>query len=560
MEVQIAPGSPTPDRSLEQKRSHELAGTIPIPPDLEAVKNEYIDKSDAENGHLTGLKLMLVLASVTLVVFLMLLDMSIIVTAIPRITSQFHSLPDVGWYGSVYQLASASLQPLTGKVYTYFSSKWTFLAFFAAFELGSLLCGVATSSKMLIVGRAVAGIGSSGLQNGALVILATVAPLSKRAALMGFMMGFSQLGLVVGPLVGGALTEYTTWRWCFYINLPVGGLVAVALIIVRIPDQIVKIKSNSISHTILKEMDLVGFALFAPAAIQFLLALQYGGNQYSWNSPTVIGLFCGAGGTFAVFLAWEYYKGKDAMIPFHMVRQRAVWSSCLVMLVLMSMTMCASYYLPIYFQAVRGVSPMTSGVYLLPSILSQMAFAVGSGILVGKLGYYLPAILFSGVVTAIGNGLLSMLSPTTSTGRWIGYQIVVGSGRGSGMQMPILAVQRTVTPPQISIATSLVMFCGTLGGAVFLTLASTIFGNSLKSELPNYAPSVNATAVIAAGATGFRDVVTESQLPGVLKAYGISVDRVFYLTAGAGVACFCFAWGTGWKDLREKNNSTETKV
>ncbi|KAK9349974.1 putative MFS general substrate transporter [Lipomyces doorenjongii] len=548
MEVQIAPGSPTPDRSLEPKRSHEPAGTIPIPPDLEAVKNEDIDESDADDGHLTGLKLMLVLASVTLVVFLMLLDMSIIVTAIPRITSQFHSLPDVGWYGSAYQLASASLQPLTGKVYTYFSSKWTFLAFFAVFELGSLLCGVATSSKMLIVGRAVAGIGSSGLQNGALVILATIAPLSKRAV--------SQLGLVVGPLVGGALTEYTTWRWCFYINLPVGGLVAAALIIVRIPDQIVKINSNSISHTILKKLDLGGFALFAPAAIQFLLALQYGGNQYSWNSATVIGLFCGAGGTFTVFLAWEYYKAKDAMIPFHMVRQRecgpAAW--------LCYMTMCASYYLPIYFQAVRGVSPLTSGVYLLPSILSQMLFAVGSGILVGKLGYYLPASLFSGVVTAIGNGLLSILSPTTSTGRWIGYQIVVGSGRGSGMQMPILAVQRTVTPAQISIATSLVMFCSTLGGAVFLTLANTIFDNSLKSELPNYAPSVNATEVIAAGATGFRDVVTKSQLPGVLKAYGISVDRVFYLTAGAGFACFCFAWGMGWKDLRKKNNNTETKV
>ncbi|KAK9482894.1 major facilitator superfamily domain-containing protein [Lipomyces starkeyi] len=467
----------------------------------EAVKNEDIDKSDAEDGHITGLKQMLVLASVTLVVFLMLLDMSIIVTAIPSITSQFHSLPDVGWYGSAYQLASASLQPLTGKVYTYFSSKWTFLAFFAVFELGSLLCGVATSSKMLIVGRAVAGIGSSGLQNGALVILAKLPLLhyQKEQVLLMIDLSVSQLGLVVGPLVGGALTEYTTWRWCFYINLPVGGLISAALIIVRIPDQIVKINSKSISHTILKDMDLVGFALFAPAAIQFLLALQYGGSQYSWNSATVIGLFCGAGGTFAFFLAWEYYKGKDAMIPFYMVRQRAVWSSCLVMLVLMSMTMCASYYLPIYFQAVRGVSPLTSGVYLLPSILSQMLFAVGSGILVGKLGYYLPASIFSGVFAAIGNGLLSMLSPTTSTGRWIGYQIVVGSGRGSGMQMPILAVQRTVTPAQISIATSLVMFCGTLGGAVFLTLANTIFDNSLKSELPNYAPSVNVTAVITAG-------------------------------------------------------------
>lgn len=121
--------------------------------------------------------------------------------------------------------------------------------------------------------------------------------------------------------------------------------------------------------------------LFAPAAIQFLLALQYGGNQYSWNSATVIGLFCGAGGTFIVFLAWEHRQGEAAMIPFSMVGKRTVWSSCLVMLLLMSMTFCASYYLPIYFQAVKGVSPLMSGVYLLPSILSQLLSAVISGVL-----------------------------------------------------------------------------------------------------------------------------------------------------------------------------------
>jgi MFS family permease len=223
----------------------------------------------------------------------------------------------------------------------------------------------------------------------------------------------SQLGLVLGPLIGGALTEYTTWRWCksavsfvvctiscllsylpylislalttillgFYINLPVGGMVAILLVFTHVPDQTIKPKGRSVLRTIQENLDLTGFVLFAPAAIQFLLALQYGGNQYAWNSVTVIGLFCGAGGTFIVFLAWEYHKGDAAMIPFSMVGKRAVWSSCLVMLFLMSMMFCASYYLPIYFQAVKGVSPMTSGVYLLPSILSQLLMAVVSGAL-----------------------------------------------------------------------------------------------------------------------------------------------------------------------------------
>jgi Fungal trichothecene efflux pump (TRI12) len=165
----------------------------------------------------------------------------------------------------------------------------------------------------------------------------------------------------------------------FYINLPIGGLVAALLVFIQVPDQIIKPEGRF--RTVLKKLDLIGFALFAPAAIQFLLALQYGGNKYSWNSATVIGLFCGAGCTFMVFLAWEYREGDAAMIPFSMVREKAVWSSCLVMLFLMAMTFCASYYLPIYFQAVKGVSPMLSGVYLLPSILSQLLFAVVSEVL-----------------------------------------------------------------------------------------------------------------------------------------------------------------------------------
>jgi hypothetical protein len=152
-------------------------------------------------------------------------------------------------------------------------------------------------------------------------------------------------------------------------------------VFIHIPDQVIKCEGGSVLRALIENLDLIGFALFAPAAIQFLLALQYGGNQYAWNSATIIGLLCGAGGTFIVFLMWEYRKGDAAMIPFPMVSKRAVWSSCFVMLFLMGMTFCASYYLPIYFQAVRGVSPMRSGVYLLPSILSQLLFAVISGIL-----------------------------------------------------------------------------------------------------------------------------------------------------------------------------------
>lgn len=164
----------------------------------------------------------------------------------------------------------------------------------------------------------------------------------------------------------------------FYINLPIGALVAILLVFINIPDTI-KPRELSVLQTITTKLDLIGFVLFAPAAIQFFLALDYGGNQYAWNSATVIGLFCGAGGTFIVFLVWEYFKGDEAMIPFSMVRIKAVWSACLVQLFFFGMLQLASYYLPIYFQAVKGATPMLSGVYLLPSIISMLLGAVGSG-------------------------------------------------------------------------------------------------------------------------------------------------------------------------------------
>jgi hypothetical protein len=172
-----------------------------------------------ETEYIEGVQLFLVLLSVTLACFVMLLDTSIISTAIPRITDQFQSLQDVGWYGSAYQLASAVLQPLTGKIYTNFVIKWSFLAFFFIFELGSVICGAANSSTMLIVGRAVAGIGAAGLMNGGATIVTAAVPVHRRALLVGIIIGVAQMGVVCGPLVGGALTEYSTWRWCFYINV-----------------------------------------------------------------------------------------------------------------------------------------------------------------------------------------------------------------------------------------------------------------------------------------------------------------------------------------------------
>jgi EmrB/QacA subfamily drug resistance transporter len=502
----------------------------------------------------TGIALLAIMVGITLTNFLVLLDTAILATAVPRITTDFHSTDNIGWYGAAYQLTSAVLQPLTGKLYANLNTKWTFIGFFVVFELGSLLCGVAVSSTMLVVGRAVAGIGTAGVQNGAYTIVANCVPMHRRPALIGIAQGVAQFGLVIGPLVGGALTDSSaTWRWCFYLNLPCGAVVGALLFFVRIPEPVAKPKPLEVLKDLHNKVDLPGFVLFAPACIMLLLAAQWGGNTYDWNSATIIGLFVGSGILALIWSGWNWYKKDAAMIPLSVVRRRHVWTGCVTYGLLMSTMFCTAYYLPEYFQAVRGASATLSGVYMLPSIVAQLLGAVISGRLVGKLGYYLPFSLFSAVLMSVGYGLITTFSPHTSTGKWIGYQILFGFGRGCGLQMPIVAVQNTLPPRMIPSAIALVVFASTFSGALFLSFADTIFTNSLASQIHKNLPSTNAEAIIDAGVTGSRAIVSATDLPALLISYNESIIRIFYMCTAMAVVCFFTSWGLGWKDIRRKS-------
>lgn len=373
---------------------------------------------------------------------------------------------------------------------------------------------------------------------------------------MGIMMSIAQLGLVLGPLIGGALTQYTTWRWCFYINLPIGGVTAALLLFITVPDRTVKDHDMSWVSIVREKLDLLGFAIFAPAAIQFFLALEWGGTSYPWDSATVIGLFCGAAGTMCLFLGWEYRKGDAAMIPFSMMRNRVVWSSCLVQCFFYGGMLTMSYYLPIYFQAVKGVSPTLSGVYLLPSILSQMALATLSGYFVGKIGYYIPWSVAGAILTSVGYGLLSSFTPSSSTGSWIGYQIIIGVGRGCMLQMPLVAVQNNIRPSKLSVAMAVLIFCQTFGGSLFLAVSQTAFTNSLGKALHTFAPSIDVNTLLVAGASAIREVVPRQSLHGVLLAYNQALNNVFYIAAGTAVVTFVFCWGLGWKNVKKVKKAT----
>ncbi|KAK6223953.1 hypothetical protein LQW54_000099 [Pestalotiopsis sp. IQ-011] len=514
-------------------------------------------KQDDDTKYISGFRLAAVIGSITMVVFILLLDVSIIATAIPKITSDFHSLDDVGWYAAAYQLASATLQPLTGKFYTHFSTKWVFVFFLFLFEIGSFICGVSTSSIMFIIGRVVAGLGGSGLINGALTMVSGAVPVERRAFHTSLMMGIGQLGLISGPLLGGVFTQYTTWRWCFYINLPAGAIAACILVALDIPDLTKKEKFGlALIRKVIPQLDLLGFALLAPTSVMFLLALQLGGNEYEWGSACIVGLFFGSGVLAIIFVIRESRVGDKAMIPAKIITQRIAISSAVQGMFLFGTVTVASYYFPIYFQAVKGAGPALSGVYLLPSIFSQLALVVSSGWLVSKLGYYLPWPIASGVLSSIGNGLVSTFSPTTETAKWVGYQILLGAGRGAGMQMAMIAIQTGLPGYHIPVAIAFQVFCQNMLGSILLVVASTIFNQSLATELPKHAPSVTPEAASSAGgsAEAVRGLLPEGspELEGLLLSFSNSVDHVFIMLAVCSIASFVAAFFMGWTDTRKK--------
>ncbi|OHF04572.1 efflux pump [Colletotrichum orchidophilum] len=550
-DTSVSIGAPEKRDHVDEIPPKDLSNTQEVVEDVE--KQEYI----------SGVQLWLVLASVTLVAFVMLLDMSII--AIPQITNDFHSLGDVGWYGSAFLLAkcvTCALQPLAGRLYTLTSYKYTFLAFLFVFEVGSAVCGSAQSSKALIVGRAVAGIGGSGIMNGALTIVSASSPIHKQPLMVGTMMGLSQMGIVCGPLVGGAFTQGASWRWCFYVNLPIGALAAVLLLTIRIPDH----RSPEIASgqtrlkTIVSKLDLTGFLLFAGFAIMIELALSWGGSDYPWSSPTAIGLFCGAGVSLAIFVAWEHRVGDDAMIPGSVACRSEVWSASLYLGFFSGALLCFSYYMPIYFQAVKGASALMSGVYLLSGILPQLVMAILSGALIGKMGYYLPWALGSSAIMLVGAGLTTTLTVQATVAQWVMYQFVAGFGRGCGMQTPVIAIQNTLPAKQIPLGMSLVIFTQTFGGSLALTIAQLVFNSCLEAAIPKFAPTADVDAIIYAGATGFSSVVTPDELPGVLRSYAYAIDKTFYVALGASAGTFLFAWGMGWRKIQQKKGSDPSGV
>lgn len=479
----------------------------------------------------------------------MLQDRLIISTAIPQITDDFHSATDIGWYGSAYMLTNCAFQLSFGKLYTFYSVKTVFLTAIALFEIGSAICGAAPSSVAFIVGRAISGVGSAGIMSGAITVIVYAVPLHRRPLFQGLFGAVFGLASVVGPLLGGAFTSKVTWRWCFYINLPFGGVAAVFIFfLLTIPD---RSTTHLPSRQKLAQMDFLGIAFLLPGVVCLLLALQWGGSTYDWNSGRIIALLVLAGVLTICFILVQIFRPDTATIPPRIFAQRSILAGFCATFTVGASMMIVVYYLPIWFQAIEGVSAVDSGIRLLPLVLSMVVASISSGALIARVGYYTPFMLFGCVLLSIGAGLLTTLQVDTGEGRWIGYQIIYGFGMGCTFQAPNLAAQTVLATKDVPVGTSLMFFSQLLGGAIFISVGSNVLSNELLKHLTGI-PGINPAQLLSQGATALTQGLAPSAVAPVLSAYNESLRIV--LQVGLVMTCLTLlgALTLEWRSVKSK--------
>ena len=435
-------------------------------------------------------QLSLILGALMLGMILASLDQTIVSTALPTIVGDLGGLNHLSWVVTAYLLASTVSTPLYGKLGDQYGRKRLFLAAIVIFLIGSALCGLSQTLEQLIAFRALQGLGGGGLMVGAQAVMADVLPPRERGRYSGYFGAVFGVTSIAGPLIGGFLVDHASWRWVFYVNLPFGIL---ALAVVSI---VLKTPTSRVQH----QIDYLGSGLLAAFVTCIVLVTTWGGTTYAWGSPTILGMIVAA---FALLAGFIFVEGRAAepVIPLSLFRNRVFTVSSGVGFIVGFTLFGVITYLPQYQQVVRGASATASGLQLFPLMGGLLIGSIGSGQIISRSGRYKMFPIAGCALLGVGMFLLSHLGVHTSVLTAGIFMAVTGFGLGLTMQVLVLAVQNTVAPSQLGVATSAATFFRSIGGVVGVSIFSAIFNHELAHNLQKRLPQLGPDA---AGAKELR--------------------------------------------------------
>jgi EmrB/QacA subfamily drug resistance transporter len=455
---------------VEERSVSEATGGVGVPD--QADRNSPPDGAAAGAFTLTPRQIMIVLPGLLMAILLAMLDQLIVGTALPRIVGSLGGVSHLSWVVTAYTLASTVTTPFYGKLGDMYGRKKFFIAAIVIFLGGSALSGLSRSMAELITFRAIQGLGAGGLMVGAMAVLGDIVAPRERGKYMSYMMVVMMLATIAGPLAGGWITDTFSWRWIFYINLPLGGAALVYLIAT------LHLPRRRVEHRI----DYLGGVLLAITATSVILVATWGGTEYQWGSAQVIGLVVLAVVALAGFVATER-RAAEPMLPLHVFRNRN-FSLTMVLTFFTGLAMFgAMTFLPLYQQTVQGASPTVSGLLLTPMMLGVAVTSILAGAVTTKSGRYKIFPILGGAIMAVGMFLLSKLGVTTTrTDTAIDY-VVLGLGMGFLMQMVSLIAQNSVELKDMGVASSARMFFQQIGGSLGVAAFGAVFANRLDDVM-----------------------------------------------------------------------------
>ncbi|MGE0057671.1 MAG: MDR family MFS transporter [Dehalococcoidia bacterium] len=472
---------------------------------------------------LTHRQIQIVFGSLMLGMLLAALDQTVLATALPTIVGEFSGIDHLSWVITSYLLTSTATVPLYGKLSDLYGRKLLFQISIVTFVIGSMLSGAAQSLDQLIIFRGLQGIGAGGIMTLAMAIVGDILPPRERGRYMGYFGIVFASSSIMGPLLGGLFVDHLSWRWVFYINVPLGVLS------VFVASKVLKMKPAKRKV----QIDFLGAGLIAAAVSCILLATTWGGNEHAWDSPTIVGLFGGGVLLFALFVLQES-RAPEPILPLSLFRNR-VFSTGNSITMIVGITMFgATAFLPLYMQVVKGVSATESGLHMLPMSFGAVTMSWFSGRMITQTGRYKIFPIVGTSLLAAGMFMMSRIGENTSF-LLISVQLaMLGCGMGLMMQVVVLAIQNAVDYKDMGAATASTGFFRSMGGAFGVAIFGAVLTNRLNHFLPKYLTPEELASVDTSQLRASPEVLRS--LPadihsGVIEAFAHSIDTIFLVAA-----------------------------